>query len=229
MAPLSCVTLLLLLCNSISTSALSTPSLLSSLSRASVPRLDSGNFRGFCVAEEQPSVDSVSRTIEINATPEECFQIATGYEEYPKWAGSIESVEIVKRRADGLASQVDFKMGMFGINVKNLFQYSYDRPHRMDWIVVRGSVKELIGSYQFHPIGPEQTRVKYDLMVDPGFPMPRPIRQATSRAICNAALSELKRYTELPSTLQRLRKGRVGGRVDGWAATDAVETQLMHM
>ena len=37
-------------------------------------------------------------------------------------------------------------------------------------------------------------QVVYKVRVDPGFPMPRMIRRATSRAVANAALHELKAW-----------------------------------
>ena len=36
-------------------------------------------------AVEEQAVEAVEKTIFIKATPEECFRVASGYEDYPKW------------------------------------------------------------------------------------------------------------------------------------------------
>ena len=49
-------------------------------------------------------------------------------------------------------------------------------------------LQELYGCYRFVPEG-EGTRVTYKLRVEPGFPLPNMVKQATNKAICSTGVS----------------------------------------
>lgn len=120
-------------------------------------------------------IDTVFDFIEINATPEEVFRVATNFPDYPNWAAAISSVSIVQ--GGNPPRTVDLRMGMFGITLNNRFEYTYSRPEKVDWHAAEGSsVRELVGAYRFKPAGAGATRAEYSLLVDPGFPLPSAIR-----------------------------------------------------
>jgi ribosome-associated toxin RatA of RatAB toxin-antitoxin module len=150
---------------------------------------------------------SVSRTIFVDASVEECFAAATVFEDYPKWAGGIQGLRVLEREQSGIGALVEWDMGLFGITTKNKMRYQYEKPRAgralMKWHVTEGGIKELVGRYEFVAVGPEQTKVVYNLFVEPGFPLPDMIKRATQRTIANAALQELKKHTE------RVRKSRL--------------------
>ena len=50
--------------------------------------------------------------------------------------------------------------------------YTHDGPRRTKWHAIAGSIKKLVGSYEFISIGPNRTRVVYKVFVDPGFYLP---------------------------------------------------------
>lgn len=50
--------------------------------------------------------------------------------------------------------------------------YTHDGPTRTKWHSIAGSIKKLVGSYEFIRIGPKRTRVIYKVFVDPGFYLP---------------------------------------------------------
>ena len=85
-------------------------------------------------------VEAVEKSIFIKATPEECFRVASGYEDYPKWAKATAGVTVLTREG-GLGKNVEMRMGMFGIEVKSTFQYTYSRPTQMEWKSVAGTIK----------------------------------------------------------------------------------------
>eukprot|EP00283_Hemiselmis_rufescens_P002323 CAMPEP_0173424468 /NCGR_PEP_ID=MMETSP1357-20121228/4374_1 /TAXON_ID=77926 /ORGANISM="Hemiselmis rufescens, Strain PCC563" /LENGTH=259 /DNA_ID=CAMNT_0014387701 /DNA_START=490 /DNA_END=1269 /DNA_ORIENTATION=+ len=152
----------------------------------------------------------VEKSISIEATPDEVFRVATGFEKYPKWAG-CNWIRVLKRTAGGLGFQIQMKVGMFGRNLDYVLQYQYHRPHKMAWHAVSGSIRALQGSYEFLPNGPGKTKVVYKLNVDPGFWVPQAVKAGTTRFVASAALNGLKKYTELPTTLAELR-GKRGSR-----------------
>ena len=72
-------------------------------------------------------------------------------------------------------------------------------------MAVAGSVKELIGSYEFERVGDSQTRIRYQLAIDPGFPLPGMVKQASAKLIVSTALNELRKHTEKDATRTMLR------------------------
>mmetsp|Transcript_35469 Transcript_35469/g.69446 ORF Transcript_35469/g.69446 Transcript_35469/m.69446 type:complete len:266 (+) Transcript_35469:259-1056(+) len=146
----------------------------------------------------------VERVISINATPDEVFRVASGFEKYPKWAG-CNWIRVLRENRAGMGFQVQMKVGMFGRNLDYTLEYQYQRPRKMTWHAVAGSIKALQGSYEFLADGPNRTKVVYKLNVDPGFWVPGAVKTGTTRVVASAALQGLKKYTELPSTLAALR------------------------
>jgi len=130
----------------------------------------------------------------------QCFETATGFEQYPQWAAGIQRFTILERDKSGIAELVEWEMGMFGITTKNSMRYSWQMPAAgravLNWHVTEGGVKELVGKYEFVAVGPAATQIVYTLYVDPGFPLPEVVKRATNRAVAKAALQDLKRYTE---------------------------------
>lgn len=102
----------------------------SALQRVVVAKADEGSSSG----------GSVEKSVFIKATPEECFRVATAYEDYPKWAKATAGVSVLSRTGE-LGKQVEMRMGMFGIEVKSTFEYSYSRPTQMEWKSVAGNIK----------------------------------------------------------------------------------------
>lgn len=165
--------------------------------RDSASQVDAGEAKKTTIADRE----SVCQEIIVEASVEECFSSATGFEEYPKWAGGIQGLTILEREAkSGIGTLVDWDMGLFGISTRNKMRYRYEMPKAghavMDWHVTEGGVKELVGRYEFIAVGPSQTKVVYNLFVEPGFPLPDMVKRATQRTIARSALQELKRYTE---------------------------------
>mmetsp|Transcript_25569 Transcript_25569/g.51996 ORF Transcript_25569/g.51996 Transcript_25569/m.51996 type:complete len:285 (-) Transcript_25569:600-1454(-) len=154
--------------------------------------------------------ESVERSIVIEASAEECFAAASNFEDYPKWSPA-KTVSVRERSKDGLGTVVIFVMGIFGMTTTNTMAYKYDRPHKMNWHVTEGGIKELIGQYDFHQITPDRTRVVYHLKVEPGFPFPEVLKRATSRAVATAALHDLKRWTERQRALRLAQEEQVAG------------------
>ncbi|KAJ1493640.1 hypothetical protein T484DRAFT_1928998 [Baffinella frigidus] len=163
--------------------------------------------------EAAPStIASVESSIIIDAPPLDVFTAASSYEDYPRWAGGVSEAKVVSRQmTTSLAREVDFTMGAFGITSQNIMQYEYDAPRRMKWVVTKGSVKELVGEYNFKPLPGGRTEVVYKLKVDPGVPMPRMLRDASSKAVACAALGDLKKWVERAPSLVDASDGALAG------------------
>mmetsp|Transcript_72135 Transcript_72135/g.150699 ORF Transcript_72135/g.150699 Transcript_72135/m.150699 type:complete len:240 (-) Transcript_72135:238-957(-) len=146
---------------------------------------------------EDPS--TVSRDFEIEATPEDCFRVAVGFEDHhPKFAKSLRSVRVLKRTREGLGKVVEFKALMLTYTLEYTLEYEFNYPRGLKWNAVSG-FKAMVGSYVFTKIGPTRTHVKYHLRVDPGFHLPNWLKKAVASMIVQASIKEFKTYIESPA------------------------------
>ncbi|EKX44840.1 hypothetical protein GUITHDRAFT_109264 [Guillardia theta CCMP2712] len=175
--------------------------------------------------EPQGATDSVEKSIEIEAGIEQCYRVACGFEDYPKWAGSVQHVKVLEEEAPGLGRRVEYAIGAFGQRLEYTLEYAHEAPERVQWRAVDGSVKLLVGSYRFEALGEGRTRVTYKLAIDPGFPVPGLLKQASTKLIVSTALNELKRYTELPSTRAALEAAQPAWREAAKTEEEPVKTE----
>jgi hypothetical protein len=64
-------------------------------------------------------------------------------QDYPKWAKATAGVSVLSRTG-ALGKQVEMRMGMFGIEVKSVFEYTYSNPGggaQMEWKSIAGTIK----------------------------------------------------------------------------------------
>lgn len=108
-------------------------------------------------------------------SPAECFAAATGFEDYPKWAGGMKKVNILKRKG-GIGTEVQWTMGILNLVDRPVFVYKYNgKSTEMQWTVREPSacIKGLQGRYNFQSVdGGKKTKVSYKLNVEPRVPFP---------------------------------------------------------
>ena len=108
-------------------------------------------------------------------SPAECFAAATGFEDYPKWAGGMKKVNILKRKG-GIGTEVQWTMGILNLVDRPVFVYKYNgKSTEMQWTVREPSacIKGLQGRYNFQSVdGGKKTKVLYKLNVEPRVPFP---------------------------------------------------------
>ena len=108
-------------------------------------------------------------------SPAECFAAATGFDDYPKWAGGMKKVNILKRKG-GIGTEVQWTMGILNLVDRPVFVYKYNgKSTEMQWTVREPSacIKGLQGRYNFESVdGGRKTKVLYKLNVEPRVPFP---------------------------------------------------------
>ena len=121
--------------------------------------------------------DSTIQNLEIDATPEQCFAVAAGLEQYPEWASEVKRVDVHERDADGHPIRVELTIDVMIKQITTTFVYTYDAPHSMSWTAEPNSdIKELEGSYEFTAVE-GGTSVMYALRVTPAFTIPGFLRR----------------------------------------------------
>jgi uncharacterized membrane protein len=109
-----------------------------------------------------------SWTVEVAAPRERCFEIAADIDNAPKWQGTLEEVEVLKRDAEGRARVVETVSDAMVKKVGSTLRFSYDPPTEISWEQEEGEAKWLTGSWQFEDLGEGRTRATYGLKTDPG-------------------------------------------------------------
>ncbi|MDP9068951.1 MAG: SRPBCC family protein [Actinomycetota bacterium] len=140
--------------------------------------------------------ETVKDSIDIDATAEEIFEVATDFEAYPDWNPNIKKVEIRKTDSKGRATEVWFEVDAKVKKVQYTLKYSYTgAPKKFSWKLMDGDVKELSGSYEFDEFE-DVTDVSYETSIDPGFKIPSMLKRQGERQLVRAALHDLKKRVE---------------------------------
>lgn len=139
---------------------------------------------------------SVTDNIDVDATAQEIFDVASDFAAYPEWNANIKRVEIKETDDEGRASTVWFEVDAKVRTITYTLGYDYSNaPESFSWQLIDGDVKELSGSYEFDEFD-EVTEVRYETRIEPGFPMPGFLKRQAEKQIVKGALVDLKKRVE---------------------------------
>ena len=141
--------------------------------------------------------DEATQSIEIDAPPVRCHEIALDFESYPRWAADIKHVEVLERDDDGRGTVVAFRAAAMGKSIHYTLAYDHsEAPRVLAWKQTAGDMtRKLDGSYVFDPAG-SGTRMTYHLQVDLKVPLLGFIKRRAEHRILATALRELKARAE---------------------------------
>ena len=111
---------------------------------------------------------SGSRSVEVDAPIERCYEIASDIDHAPEWQGSLKDVEVLERDAQKRALVVETESDAKVKTVRSTLRFSYEEPSAIRWVQEKGETKSLTGSWTFEDLGDGQTRATYALDADPG-------------------------------------------------------------
>lgn len=140
--------------------------------------------------------DTVKDSIDVKASADELFEITTDFDSYPQWNPNIKEAEVKEHDSEGRPSKVWFKVDAKLKVVSYTLAYDYSgRPESFSWELVDGDIKALKGSYTFDEFD-DVTEVRYEMAIDPGFPVPGFMKKQAEKQIARAALQDLKKRAE---------------------------------
>jgi ribosome-associated toxin RatA of RatAB toxin-antitoxin module len=140
--------------------------------------------------------DKVKDSIDIEATAEEIFEVATDFEAYPEWNANIKATEIQSTDEEGRATLVWYEVDAKIKKLQYVLSYDYsEAPSAFSWSLAEGDVKELTGSYVFDEFD-DVTDVTYEMAIDPGFKVPSMLKRQGEKQIVKGALQDLKKRVE---------------------------------
>ena len=140
--------------------------------------------------------DQATSTITIAAPRSDIMAVIADFDRYPEWAGFIKQIEVVETGADGRGSIVHWVLDAGVVKAEYDLAYTWQDDERVDWHVVRGSLKQNDGSYALRDLGDGTTEVTYTLVVDLGIPMLGMFKRKAEKVIMDTALKELKKRVE---------------------------------
>ena len=144
-------------------------------------------------------MDKTVESTVVEATPEECYRVASDFARYPEWAGDIKSVEVLESDGQGRGVRVAFRVAAFGRSAAYTLIYEYPGGEGLElkWHQESADLtSKLDGHYVFIRNEDGTTTVTYALEVDLLVPMPGFVKRCAEAKIVHAALKDLKVRTE---------------------------------
>ncbi len=133
-------------------------------------------------------------TLEIDATPEDLYDVAADVAAYPEWASGVKEVEVLDLDGEGRVDRARFVLEGFVKEIEYVLKYTHDRPNVLGWVAEESDdLKMLEGSYQFGEAEDGATEVVYSLSVEPNFIIPGFIKRQAEKQIVTTALRGLRK------------------------------------
>lgn len=137
--------------------------------------------------------DSTVQSIEIDASPEQCFAVAADIAVYPEWATGIRSTEVLETDDEGRVAKAHFLVDGMIKEIAYTLVYRYEEPNLIAWRAIPGDdIRDMEGSYTFEDIGEGKTKVVYALRAEPAFTIPGFLRRQVEKQIVGTALRGLR-------------------------------------
>lgn len=136
-------------------------------------------------------IHRATRSLEIPASPEACFEAIVDYETFPEWQNAVKRIEVISRNDEGLGEIVEVRVDAKLREVRYRLHYHYERPRRVWWEFVEGDgVEHIEGEFRFEPSG-DGTLASYTLGIDPGLPVPGLIVRKVNEQVMKRSVKDL--------------------------------------
>jgi uncharacterized protein YndB with AHSA1/START domain len=140
-----------------------------------------------------------SSSAEINAPIDRCWAVVEDVAGAPEWQNGLDSVDVVERDGAGRPLVCDIVNDAKFTKVRVRVRVSYDPPHRLAFTRMESDdVDEMEASWELEELGPDRTRARYSLAVDPGRVgmLARPLERALRPIVVGRRAEELARAVE---------------------------------
>ena len=136
-------------------------------------------------------IHRATHSLEIDASPEACFETVTDYESFPSWQQAVKHIEVLSRNQEGLGELVEVHIDVKVREVSYRLRYQYERPHRVWWDFVSGDgVEHVDGEFRFEQNG-GSTLATYELGIDPGVPLPGFVARKVNEQVMRRSVQDL--------------------------------------
>lgn len=141
--------------------------------------------------------ERTSSTITVDASAAAVMAEIADLESYPEWTGSVKSVTVLSRDADGRPVQAEFVLDAGVIKDTYTLEYGWQNDQQVTWTLVTAQMLTAMdGTYRLRPHAGGGTDVEYELTLDLKMPMIGLLRRKAEKVITDTALKELKKRVE---------------------------------
>lgn len=109
-----------------------------------------------------------TRSIEVAAPAQRCFDVAADLDHVPEWHGAMTAVEVLERDGEGRATLVASELDAAVTKVRMRLRFSYDEPVGVRWTREDGDLRSLVGSWRFEERSDGLTLATYTLEIGVG-------------------------------------------------------------
>ena len=134
-----------------------------------------------------------SREVVFEASPEAILDALADIDSVPTWSSVHKHAEVLDRHPDGKPHRVKATFKIMGITDKEVLEYNWG-PRWMVWdakdtFQQRGQHVE----YNLTPEGEEKTRVRFDIILDLGAPIPEFLIKRVKKIVLDVAIESLRK------------------------------------
>jgi uncharacterized protein YndB with AHSA1/START domain len=134
-----------------------------------------------------------SREVVFEAPPEAILDALADIDEVPTWSSVHKHAEVLDRHPDGKPRHVKATFKIMGITDKEVLEYNWG-PRWMVWdakdtFQQRGQHVE----YNLTPEGEDKTRVRFDIILDLGAPIPEFLIKRAKKIVLEVATESLRK------------------------------------
>jgi uncharacterized membrane protein len=149
-------------------------------------------------------------SVEVLATPEQCFDMIVDFDRYPEWSSAVQSATVLKKGRGGIGRVVEFHIDLRLKTVRYVLEYEHQKPKRLMWHSIDGDVESIEGSYDFRGRGANMTEATCRQEVRLGFWIPGAIRKLAERTALRQSVMEFKEEVERRVASRSSRTSRRG-------------------
>ncbi|MGI8679130.1 MAG: SRPBCC family protein [Jatrophihabitans sp.] len=141
--------------------------------------------------------DESTQSITIDADAADVMAVIADFPNYPVWAGSVKSAEVVEKGPDGRPRRVAFSLDAGIVRDQYELAYNWSGDDSVEWDLVKGQMmRAQHGSYVIRADGAARSDVTYSLSVELIIPMLGLLKRKAERVVMDTALKELKKRVE---------------------------------
>jgi hypothetical protein len=134
-----------------------------------------------------------SREVVFEAPPEAILDALADIDEVPTWSSVHKHAEVLDRHPDGKPRHVKATFKIMGITDNEVLEYNWG-PRWMVWdakdtFQQRGQHVE----YNLTPEGEDKTRVRFDIILDLGAPIPEFLIRRAKKIVLDVATESLRK------------------------------------
>ena len=134
-----------------------------------------------------------TREVLFEAPPEAILEALADIDQVPAWSSLHKYAEVVDRHPDGRPRHVKATLKIMGLTDKEVLEYNWGH----DWMVWDATdtfgQRGQHGEYNLTRVGDDQTRVRFDIILDLAAPIPEFLIKRAKKIVLDVATESLRK------------------------------------